>query len=234
MCGRYTLSATPAELESRFQAELTDEFSPKYNCAPGQHLPVITNQDSSTFQQSKWGLIAPWADTPTDGVINARAETVNKKPLFKDAYTARRCIVPADGFYEWAETETGKQPYRVAFEDDRLFAMAGLYETWESSHTQTGLGDFTSDKKVDNSPDRVHSFTIITTEPNQTVSPLHHRMAAVLQPEHESMWLDGTSEDLKDILNPHPSRDWHAYPVSDRVNSPANDDPELITPEPSA
>ncbi|WP_311171714.1 SOS response-associated peptidase [Halobellus ordinarius] len=235
MCGRYTLFTPAGELESRFDATFREPPGPRYNCAPGQLLPVITNDAPDEFRRLQWGLIPSWADDAAAGNdrINARAETLDEKPSFRDAYKQRRCLVPADGFYEWVETDGQKRPYRVAFADDRPFAMAGLWERWEPSHTQTGLGDFggnAGEGDIDSEPDVVESFSIVTTEPNDVVADLHHRMAVVLDPDEESTWLDGDTGAVEELLEPHRGDGWRAYPVSTRVNSPANDNPSLVEP----
>jgi putative SOS response-associated peptidase YedK len=233
MCGRYTLMTSASELEARFDATFDDPPEPRYNCAPGQSLPVVTGDDPDQFRAFKWGLIPSWADDASVGndLINARAETVDEKPSFSDSFERRRCLVPADGFYEWVDGDGGaKQPYRVAFDDDRPFAMAGLWDRWEPTHTQTGLGDFGAGGGARGESDVVESFTIVTTDPNEVVSDLHHRMAVVLDPEAESTWLHGSPEEAADLLDPYPGEEWRAYPVSTRVNSPANDGPGLVDP----
>ncbi len=187
------------------------------------------------------GAGASWADDDTGGLINARAETVDEKPSFQAAYEQRRCLVPADGFYEWVETGTdgdesengsgGKQPYRVTFEDDRPFAMAGLWERWEPDDetTQSGLDAFGGGVEGDDAADGpLETFTIITTEPNDRIADLHHRMAVILEPGSEREWL--TADDPKALLEPYPDDEMCAYPVSQAVNNPANDDPVLLEP----
>ncbi|MBB6645437.1 SOS response-associated peptidase [Halobellus ruber] len=231
MCGRYTLMTPAAELEARFDATFEDPPEPRYNCAPGQSLPVVADDEPDRFRTFKWGLIPSWADDAAVGndLINARAETVEEKPSFAESFERRRCLVPADGFYEWVREGAAKQPYRVAFDDDRPFAMAGLWDRWEPTHTQTGLGDFGGGGGASEA-DAVESFTVITTEPNDVVADLHHRMAVVLDPDEESTWLHGSTEEAAELLDPHPSEGWQAYPVSTRVNSPANDGPDLVEP----
>lgn len=234
MCGRYTLMVEPADLEARFDSRFEAPETvalPRYNMAPGQQLPVITGDDPGTIRQLEWGLVPSWADDDSGGLINARAETIDEKPSFRDAYAQRRCLVLADGFYEWVETDGRKQPYRVAFEDDRPFAMAGLWERWESDAetTQAGLEAFgggiaTTD--ADDGP--LETFTIVTTEPNDLVSELHHRMAAILEPEHEREWL--TADEPRTLLEPHPADEMRAYPVSRAVNDPSTDVPSLVDP----
>ncbi|ELY47473.1 SOS response-associated peptidase [Natronorubrum sulfidifaciens] len=233
MCGRYTLMVEPAALEDRFDARIADSGvnTPRYNMAPGQQLPVITSDEPETIRRLEWGLVPSWADDDSGGLINARAESVAEKPSFREAYERRRCLVPADGFYEWVETEAGKQPYRVAFEDDRVFALAGLWERWEPSEktTQTGLDSFgggLEDAPEDDGP--LETFTIVTTAPNELVSDLHHRMAVILEPEREREWL--TADDPQALLEPYPADEMRAYPVSKAVNDPSTDEPSLVEP----
>ncbi|WP_306053541.1 SOS response-associated peptidase [Natronococcus wangiae] len=246
MCGRYTLFVEQDDLEERFDARFTGPFSPRYNAAPGQKLPVITNDEPETIRRLEWGLVPSWADDATNGLVNARAESVAEKPSFRAAYERRRCLVLADGFYEWAETETGeriedsrsssdrrsdggKQPYRIAFEDDRPFAMAGLWERWEPETTQTGLDVFgggVEEEGDDGGP--LETFTVITTEPNDLVAELHHRMAVILEPDREREWL--TADDPRGCLEPYPAAELRAYPVSTAVNDPATDEPSLVEP----
>ena len=247
MCGRYTLFTSTADLESRFDADFGDR-EPSYNCAPGQSLPVITDEDPTEATRMEWGLTPSWADESFD-LINARAETVREKRSFADAFERRRCLVPADGFYEWVEGGrpgdgdrggSGKTPYRVAFEDDRPFAMAGIYERWEPptpETTQTGLDAFGgggsgSGAAADSGPEVVDTFSVVTTEPNDLVADLHHRMAVILDPDagEEESWLRGDPDEAAALLDPYPSDELTAHPVSTRVNSPSVDAPELIEP----
>lgn len=231
MCGRYSLFASREAIETRFGADFAFDYEPRYNAAPSQDLPVITAESPGTIQRMEWGLIPSWADNRTDhGHINARAETLAEKRSFAEAYESRRCLVPADGFYEWVEEDGGKQPYRVALPDDGLFAMAGLYERWERPQRQTGLGEFSaSGNGSGGEADIVESFTIVTTEPNGTVADLHHRMAVILDPSEESRWLGSSADDASPLLDPYDGS-MRTYPVSSAVNSPANDSPELIEP----
>ncbi|EMA63766.1 SOS response-associated peptidase [Halorubrum lipolyticum] len=241
MCGRYTLFTPTEDLEARFDADFAG-VEPSYNCAPGQDLPVIADEDPTAATRMKWGLTPSWADEPFD-LINARAETVREKRSFADAFERRRCLVPADGFYEWVEggadgerDGAGKTPYRVAFDDDRPFAMAGLYERWEPPEpetTQTGLGAFgggAHDGGDDDDGGPVEAFTVVTTEPNDLVADLHHRMAVILDPSEEGTWLRGDPDEAAALLDPYPADELTAHPVSTRVNSPGVDAPELIEP----
>ncbi len=228
MCGRYTLTLEVDDLEDRFDVTLADSWEPTYNAAPGQALPVITNDAPATIQRLEWGLVPSWADDDTGGLINARAETLSEKPSFRGAYEARRCLVPADGFYEWVETDDGTQPYRVCFADERPFAMAGLWERWEPETTQTGLDAFGGGIEDEGADGPLETFTIITTEPNELIGKLHHRMAVILEPEVEREWL--TAPDPSHLLEPYPVAEMRAYPVSTAVNTPATDEPSLLEP----
>jgi putative SOS response-associated peptidase YedK len=226
MCGRYSLFASQTDLESRFGASFGDDFEPRYNAAPGQTLPVITDEEPDEIRRLEWGLVPRWADDATESYINARSETVREKPAFAEAYGERRCLVPADGFYEWADTGDGKRPHRVAFEDDRPFAMAGLYERWTPETTQAGLDAFSGGAADPEDVEPLETFTVLTTEPNGVVEPLHHRMAVILPPESETAWLEGESVSFE----PTPADGFRAYPVSTAVNDPSNDCPELVRP----
>lgn len=226
MCGRYSLFTGTDELEDRFDAGFR-AHEPTYNCAPSEELPVITSENPDEARRLDWGLTPSWADE-RKGFINARAETVRDRPSFESAFESRRCLVPADGFYEWVDRDGTSQPHRVAFADDRPFAMAGLYERWRPPTTQTGLGDFGGGTGIEE--EAVESFTILTTEPNDLVEDFHHRMAVVLEPETEETWLQGTPEEAAALLQPHPATEMTAYSVSTKVNAPDNDGPELIEP----
>ena len=228
MCGRYTLFTPAEELAARFGTAVPD-LEPRYNCTPGQSLPVVTGSEPDRMRGQQWGLIPSWADEASTDLINARAETLDEKPSFADSFERRRCLVPADGFYEWVDRSAGKQPYRVAFEDDRPFAMAGVWSRWEPPARQTGLGEFDGGD-VSADPDPVESFAIVTTEPNELVADLHHRMAVILEADAESTWLHGSVEEAAELLEPYPAAELTAYPVSTRVNDPGNDSAELVAP----
>jgi putative SOS response-associated peptidase YedK len=230
MCGRYSLFAPTADIEARFDATFAFDFSARYNAAPSQSLPVITGADPDTIQRMEWGLVPSFAEEKkSHGYINARAETLTEKRSFADAYEARRCLVPADGMYEWVQESGGKQPYRVALPDDALFAMAGLYERWEPPQRQSGLGEFGAGDEAGGQDEVVETFTIVTTEPNDTVADLHHRMAVILDPEEETEWLTGDTDTVGELLDPY-GGEMRAYPISTAVNSPSNDSPEIIEP----
>lgn len=225
MCGRYSLFAPREDIEERFDARCAFDYEPTYNAAPGQQLPVVTDEAPDTVRTMQWGLVPAWWDDDTGGLINARAETVAEKPSFRDAYERRRCLVPADGFYEWVERDGGSRPYRVARPDDDLFAMAGLYERWTPDERQAGLADFGGGVAEEGEPEPLETFTVVTTEPNDVVADLHDRMAVVLTPAEEAAWLAG--EDVP--LDPY-GGELCAYEVSTAVNDPSNDFPQLVEP----
>lgn len=231
MCGRYGIYTPPDELGERFAAVPID-LEPTYNAAPRERLPVIRDDAPETITTTRWGLVPEWADDDSTEFINARAETLAEKPSFRDAYTraaeegrngasAGRCLVLADGFYEWVESGGRKQPYYVTRRDGEPFAMAGLWNRWTPKTEQTDLSAFGSGEQSD--PDPIETFAIVTTEPNEVVEKLHHRMAAILPEEIEREWLADA-----DVPDPIDGEELRAYPVSTAVNSPANDGPELV------
>ena len=235
MCGRYSLFTPPEEFEDRFDVTV-ETYEPRYNAAPGQSLPVITDRDETTVTRMEWGLVPSWADE-RDGQINARGETVNEKPTFREAFAgsegdlaAGRGLVPADGFYEWVDEGGTSQPYRVRLTGDRPFAMAGLWSQWRPETTQTGLSAFGGGDSPAAEPDIVETFTVVTTEPNSVVGDLHHRMAVILPPEDEQRWLSADPGEAQDLLDPYPGAEMEAYPVSPAVGDPANDSPALVEP----
>ncbi|WP_254535653.1 SOS response-associated peptidase [Halomarina litorea] len=225
MCGRYSLFVPPDELEERFDADLTVEYRPRYNAAPRQSLPVVRDVSRESITESRWGLLPSWADELGDGFINARAETLAEKPAFREAYRERRCLVPADGIYEWKQGDAGKQPYRITRRDEEPFALAGLYQNWKPKQKQTGLGEFGGEGGPDRETEAIETFTIVTREPTPFMAQYHHRQALVLAPEDEAAWLDGA--DVEAVGMPT-DEEFRAYPVSKAVNNPANDSPDVI------
>lgn len=226
MCGRFSLFPSPTALSDRFDATLPAGFEPRFNCAPGQDLLVLPDDDPDAFRFAEWGFTPSWAEESFD-LINARAETLADKPAFRSAFASSRCVVPADGFYEWADLGDGKRPYRVAFEDDRPFGMAGLWTRWTPPTTQTSLGSFGDD---DDGDDSVECFSVVTTRPNDVVEPLHDRMAAILVDEDVDRWLaaDADEDELLGLLAPHPGDGLTVEPVDRRLDDPSNDDPSLL------
>lgn len=216
MCGRFQLSVKGKQISERFNVEVFDElYKPNYNCAPSQKLPVITNSQPHSLSYFRWGLIPFWAKDPKFGYrnINARSETISSKPSFKNAFKKRRCLIPANGFYEWRKDEN-KTPFRIFLHDEKLFAIAGIWEAWKDAENKI-----------------INSFSIITTEPNSLCRDIHNRMPVILKPEDELSWLsENNEESLKKLLVPFDPGKMNAYPISKEVNSPKNNRSELILP----
>lgn len=223
MCGRYS-STNPLDVILEYflikdvRPEVEEGYRPSFNVAPTQSVLVIgSRQGERAAAMHRWGLIPSWAKDPSIGsrLINARSETVAERPAYRGAFRRRRCLIPADGLYEWKRVGKTKQPYRFTLRDASPFAFAGLWEEWRSP---------------DNTP--IRSCTILTTEPNELIEPVHNRMPVILSPTEYDTWLDPHTEieELQSLLAPYPAEDMDAYPVSTLVNSPRNDDPSLIEP----
>ena len=220
MCGRFTLRTSPVELAEIFQLRREPVWHPRYNIAPTQPVAVVRQHDGSrVLDLLRWGLIPSWSKDPAIGsrMINARGETVATKPSFRAAFKRRRCLIPADGLYEWKMTESKtKQPYFIGMQDDVPFAFAGLWEHWQGSDGS-----------------EVETCTIITTEANSTLSELHERMPVILEEEDYDSWLDPKQEDkeeLQSLLVPSQTDRLRFFPVRTVVNSPKNEVPECVIP----
>ena len=219
MCGRYSLIADPGELARRFEFDgdsLTLE--PAYNVAPTQEVLTVVGGESRRGGFMRWGLIPHWAKNASIGnrMINARAETVGEKPAFRDALRRRRCLVLADGFYEWQRTGGAKRPMRIVMRSGEPFAFAGLWSVWR-----------------DPDGNRIPSCAIITTAANDLLRPVHDRMPVILPRDMEEFWMDSNVDDpgaLGTALAPYADEAMEAYEVSTLVNSAANDGPEVIAP----
>lgn len=210
----------PAIAEAFGVARVATDLAPSYNVAPGHYLVVVNDQDGRQLVQFRWGLIPSWAKDPSIGnrMINARAETVAQKPSFRSAFRRRRCLIIADGFYEWQQAGPRKRPVYVHLASGRPFGFAGLYETWVSP-----------------SGERIGTCTIITTGPNDFMRPIHHRMPVIIPRDQEAVWLDpdcGDEARLLGLLRPYAEEAMEAHEVSTTVNSPVNDSPDLIEPLP--
>ncbi|HLU22896.1 SOS response-associated peptidase [Lederbergia graminis] len=218
MCGRYSLFANKEDIAERFGFDLLEDFEweERYNVAPSQEVMAIVGSDKGNRVGTlRWGLVPSWAADPKIGykMINARMETVDQKPSFKRLLSRRRCIIPADGFYEWKRNGKEKQPYRFQLKSKEVFGFAGLWDRWQQ-------GDQT-----------IQSCTIITTEANDVVKDIHDRMPVILTQESEQIWLDRSIEDselLKTQLVSYPADEMELYPISSLVNSPKNDRREII------
>lgn len=222
MCGRFTLTVDPADLQEVFNlsAPPPAELAPRFNIAPSQHVAVIANNNHSALELFKWGLVPSWAKDPKIGnrMINARAETLAEKPSFRTALKRRRCLVLADGFYEWKREGKVKTPMFIRLKEKSPFAFAGLWEVWGPK---------------DDPARQIRSCTIITTAPNRLMEQIHDRMPVILPPTAYEAWLspdDLPAEKALPLLKPFADDQMHAYAVSTRVNSPAFDSPECILP----
>ena len=216
MCGRYSLSKSKIDLEERFQAEMLADFKPRYNIAPTQLVPVITSESPKGFSFFYWGITPDFGQNKpvAQKLINAKAETVHEKISFKSSFEKRRCLIPADGFYEWKKLgKKTKIPHRFTLREDELFSFAGIWEEYESL-----------------SGEIQHTFLILTTSPNEVVSEVHDRMPVILSKENEKKWLDkySSQDELLKMLNPYPSELMVSYTVSPMVNSVQNDSPGII------
>ena len=231
MCGRYTITQDLAELKKlvRFICKVVD-FRPRYNIAPRSNVPVLVMENKQTvLKDMRWGLIPSWAKDETigDKLTNARAETLTEKVSFKRPFQKQRCLIPADGYYEWQRSGTVKIPFRFTMVDNRFFCMAGLWERWMRPHQEGELG---LDDPGPNPSQIVETFVIITTEPNPMAAKVHNRMPVILGPEHYSWWLEPKFEPefLKTLLRPFPAERMECRQVSSLVNSTKNDGPECV------
>jgi putative SOS response-associated peptidase YedK len=225
MCGRFTITVTLEELLIRYLAErhMVQFHRPNYNIAPTQMVPAVINDgEANRIGLLKWGLIPSWAKDPKIAfqTINARAETIAEKPAFRTAIRRKRCLIPADSFYEWQKEGATKKPMRIMLKSGELFSMAGVYDTWKDAEGNL-----------------VHSFSIVTTTSNELMTDIHDRMPVILRPEDESLWLDRSvtePEMIRHIMGPYPADQMKAYPVSPRVGNVKNNDEDLIKEHHSA
>ncbi len=207
MCGRFTIISNSQAMVDHFQLVTAEYFNHSYNITPSSDIPVVRlNDNKRELVNCHWGLIPHWAKETKNQPINARAETITEKPFFRSAFNKHRCLIPANGFYEWQGTSKPKQPYYFTLKDSELLAFAGLWERWEH------------DDNI------IESCTIITTEANIIMNPVHHRMPVILDPDNYDKWL---IEGGSDLLNPYSGK-MKSCPVSTAVNNPANNSSSLI------
>jgi putative SOS response-associated peptidase YedK len=219
MCGRFALYTDPLALAKKFQAENAPELLPSYNVAPSQAIPIIRQkQGHRIFAMTRWGLIPSWTKEINTGysTINARAETVAEKPSFRSAFEHRRCLIPADGFFEWQEIATSKikQPWYISLKNQEPMALAGLWEHWQGKDGSES-----------------ESCTIIVTSGNELMQSIHDRMPVILSPENWDSWLDTANtnkQGLQTLLTQYPADEMTAWPVSTVVNSPRHNGEECI------
>ncbi len=220
MCGRFALKTPPRSIQEHFHLPETVVLSPRYNIAPSQEIAVVRHlpgKNSRQLDMLRWGLIPGWARDMKIGykMINARGETLAQKPSFRAAFSKQRCLVVADGFYEWIHSGKTKQPFYLHLKNRAVFGFAGLWESWQSPEGN-----------------RVESCTIITTSPNKLIEKIHDRMPVILHPEQYETWLQNSTPEnsLQQLLMPYPADEMAAYPVSSEINSPKNDSPNCILP----
>ena len=219
MCGRFSRYTPLENLAGRFQASVRDHLPPSYNIAPSQPVLALRRHEGAReLVALRWGLVPGWSRGPDSrySMINARAETLASKPAYRDAYRRRRCLILADGFYEWQRRDRGaRQPFHLHLPDHQPFAFAGLWEHWE------GDGQI------------IDSCTIVTTDANAVVAPIHDRMPVILEGGDAECWLAADAPDERQaLLRPLPDQRLRAYPVSTHVNKPAHDDPDCLAPRP--
>jgi len=220
MCGRFTLTLDPGELQELLDlGPFVHIVQPRYNIAPSQPIPIVKDHEKRSVELYRWGFVPSWADDPKIGyrMINARSETAHEKPSFRAAFKRRRCLILADGFFEWHAEEKGapKTPYLFKLKNDAPFTFAGLYEHWQSPEGG-----------------ELHSCTILTCKPNALVEHYHNRMPVMLGDDARWDWLepDSGQEKLLSLLEPYPAEKMKCFAVSREVNSPQNDQPEILDP----
>lgn len=219
MCGRFAQRSDPKQLAKEFKVAEVTPVEARYNIAPTQEILAVRElADGREMAFFKWGLVPSWAKDVSMGarLINARSETVEEKPSFREAFKKRRCIIPADGFYEWQRTGGKKQPFFFRMRDERPFGFAGLWERWEGETGQV-----------------INSYTILTTEANEVLRPVHDRMPVILHPDDYPLWLKGDEREralLGELLRPYPAEEMVSYAVSPSINSPRSQGANLIEP----
>ncbi|KAA8782491.1 SOS response-associated peptidase [Paenibacillus amylolyticus] len=220
MCGRFTITDPLDAIMDRYMASIAEgfEYRPNYNAAPMQYIPtIIAGKDGKNKLGSlRWGLVPSWAKDDKIGnkMINARMETLAEKPAFKRLISSKRCIIPTNGFYEWKKEDSGKRPMRILMKDERLFSLAGLYDTW-----------------TDPEGNKLSTCTIITTEPNSLMEDIHNRMPVILNPDDEAEWIGRNNEDVQSLLSllkPYRASEMRAYEVPKEVGNVRNNNEDLI------
>lgn len=220
MCGRFSIAKSKEEIAKRFNVGAPANFKPRYNIAPMQQLPVITSRNPNELSFMRWGLVPSWSlDASTAAnMINARGETIATKVPFKHCIKDQRCIIPADGFYEWKKEGKAKVPYRFTLSSEELFCFAGLWDSWENQETGEIL----------------NTVTIITTEANKLVSEIHERMPVMLRKDLERLWISETITDsqISSLLKPYDPQTMLSYKAHKAVNAAANDSPDCLLQAP--
>lgn len=218
MCGRFSLIESVHELQQQFEFDISAKLEPRFNIAPSQEVfSIISDGKKRRGGMLRWGLVPHWAKEAKIGykMINARAEGINEKPSFREPFRKKRCLIIADGFYEWKKVDDRKQPYRFIMKNGKPFAFAGLWETWKKGDAP------------------LHTCTIITTTPNAVTEDVHDRMPVILKRTDYARWLDPSNQavdELKSLLVPYPAEEMELYAVSELVNSPKNDVADVLSP----
>ena len=199
--------------------QIAIDLEPHYNITPGNYLPVVVKNSPNQVELMKWGLVPHWSKEPRVkySTINARAENITSSSVYREPFRTKRCLIPANGFFEWKQTASGKVPYFIHLKHEPMFAFAGLYDIWTDAEGK-----------------EFKSFSIITTTPNEIMQPIHNRMPVILPKEHEEVWLtpeETNTAKLLTFLQPYPSNQMEAYTVSTEVNRPMNDNAEVIKPQ---
>lgn len=217
MCGRFALKSPPAKLVEHFGLDECADFAPRYNIPPGTDIPVIRQspEGKRVLHLLRWGLVPHWAKDPSIGnkLSNARGESVAEKPSFRDAFRRRRCLIPADGFYEWKTEDKVKQPYFISLKSGEPLAMGGLWESWRRPDGEI-----------------LRTACIITTGPNDVMEPIHDRMPVILRAEVWQAWLEAPVENIQPLVSPYEPDTMQAWPVDRRVSRTVDDDAGLIEP----
>jgi putative SOS response-associated peptidase YedK len=218
MCGRFALKAPVAELAARFSLDEAVDLAPRYNIAPGTDIPAIRHSPDGkrVMHLLRWGLVPHWAKDPSMGakLSNARGETIAEKPSFRDAFKRRRCLVPADGFYEWKAEGRLKQPYYFSMKSGEPFALGGVWESWRAP-----------DGSI------LRTCCLITTGPNEIMLPVHDRMPVIVSPDDHEAWLTAESRDALELIRPFPNDEMQSWAVGKRVSKSSEEGSELILPD---
>jgi putative SOS response-associated peptidase YedK len=218
MCGRFALKTPVAELAAYFSLDETVDLAPRYNIAPGTDIPAIRHSPDGkrVMHLLRWGLVPHWAKDPSLGakLSNARGETVAEKPSFRDAFKRRRCLVPADGFYEWKAEGRLKQPYYFSMKSGEPFALGGVWESWRAP-----------DGNI------LRTCCLITTGPNEIMLPVHDRMPVIISPDNYEAWLSGEADDALDLVRPYPTAGMQKWAVNKRVSRSVEEGPDLVLPD---
>lgn len=218
MCGRYALKTPVSKLVTRFELDEVIDFAPRYNIAPGTDVPTIRQspEGKRVMHLLRWGLVPHWAKDPGIGakLSNARGETVADKRSFRDAFRRRRCLVPADGFYEWKTEGRQKQPYYFSMKSGEPFALGGLWESWRAA-----------DGSI------LRTCCLITTGPNEIMLPVHDRMPVIVSPDDYEAWLTGETDDALDLVRPYPTDEMQTWAVSKRVSRSSEEGADLVLPD---